>query len=212
MFANRQEAGKKLAKELASYQKDPDAIVVGLARGGVVLAAEIADALKIPLDLILIRKIGAPGNEELALGAVAGVGEPVFNDEIISLLGASQDYLIRETEKQRVVIEERKQHYLKGRTPPNLKGKKVILVDDGIATGASMKVALKALRSEKPALIHLAVPVAAPQALEEISPLANQTLCLLTPPHFQAVGAFYENFDPVTDEEITELLKLKLDS
>jgi predicted phosphoribosyltransferase len=208
MFKSREEAGKKLAKELASYKKDPETIVIGLARGGVVVAAEVAHALKLPLDLILVRKIGAPGNEELALGAVAGVGNPVYNDEIISLLGATQDYLTRETEKQRVLIEERMRHYHTGHTPQKLKGKKILLIDDGIATGASMKVALKAIRSEKPALIHLAVPVAAPQALEELSPLADQTLCLLAPPHFQAVGAFYEEFEQVTDEEITELLKL----
>ncbi len=206
MFKDREEAGQKLAKELTAYLKDPNALVVGLARGGVVIAAAIAKTLEIPLDLILVRKIGAPGNEELALGAVADVGEPVLNDEIISLLGVSEDYLVRETERQRVVIAERKSHYLKKRTPPKVEGKKVILVDDGIATGASMKVAIIAMRSENPALIHLAVPTASPRAIEEISPLVDQTLCLVSPQHFQAVGAFYEQFDQVTDDEIINLL------
>lgn len=206
MFVSREEAGKKLAEKLSAYRSDPEAIVIGLARGGVAVAASLAKALEIPADLLLVRKIGAPGNEELALGAIADVGEPVFNDELIALLGVSEDFLRKETEKQRAVIEERKARYLKGRKSPKLKGKKVILVDDGIATGASMKVAVRAIRSEEPKLIHLAIPVASPDSLEKISSLVDETLCLSAPAHFQAVGAFYENFEQVTDDEMMRLL------
>lgn len=206
IFQDRQAAGTQLAEKLIKYQKKEDVIVVGLARGGVIVAAAVAKRLHLPLDILIIRKVGAPDNEELALGAIAEEGEGIFNHHLITLLGVSKEYLKKEVAKQKEVIQERKRLYLKGKKPPNFSGKTIILVDDGIATGASMKVAIQSAKSKKAAKIVVAVPVAATDSLSEIATEVDEVVCLSTPPFFQGVGAFYNHFEQTTDEEIVSLL------
>lgn len=206
LFKDRKDAGMQLVPKLEKYKGRQDVIVLGLARGGMVTAAEIAEGLDVPLNVIVVRKIGAPGNEELAVGAIAEHGEGIFNENLVGALGVSRDYLKREVERQRSVLKERLELY-RGKTPaPDLKGKTVILVDDGIATGASMRVAIKSMREAKVKKIVLAVPVAAPESLHKISLEVDETVCLHSPAFFEAVGEFYREFDQTSDEEVVHLL------
>jgi len=209
MFQDRTEAGKKLATVLQEYEGQEDCVVVGLARGGVVVAAEVAQALGLPLDVIIVRKIGAPDNEELALGAVAEEGAGVFNDHLIALLGVSEQYLRKETERQKEIIKQRKLAYFRGKSSPTLSKKTVILVDDGIATGASMKVAIESVRGQKAAKIVLAIPVAPPDTIEEMTLLVDEVFCLSKPESFGAVGKFYREFAQVSDKEVISILQNK---
>lgn len=208
MFQDRTEAGKKLAQELQKYRGQKDVVVMGLARGGVIVAAEIAKELQLPLDVVVVRKVGAPDNEELALGAVADEGKGIFNENLIALLGVSKDYLRKETERQKEMVKDRKSKYLKGRTPVDVKNKTVLVIDDGIATGASMKVAIESMKAQKAAKVVLAVPVAAPESLREIAKEVDEVVCLLKPATFHAVGAFYKNFAQTKDDEIIKVLGL----
>ncbi len=206
LFTDRRDAGRQLALKLLKHKGQRNTIVLGLARGGVVTAAEIAAGLDLPLNVIVVRKIGAPGNEELAVGAIAEHGEGVFNEHLLGLLGVGQDYLKREIERQRKILKSRLELY-RGSTPaPELHGQTVILVDDGIATGASMRVAIKSVRDAGAAKIVLAVPVAAPDSLRKISQEVDETVCLASPVFFEAVGAFYRSFEQTSDEEIVQLL------
>jgi len=208
MFQDRTEAGKKLAQELQKYRGQKDVVVMGLARGGVIVAFEIAKELQLPLDVVVVRKVGAPDNEELALGAVADEGKGIFNENLIALLGVSKDYLRKETERQKEMVKDRKSKYLKGRTPVDVKNKTVLVIDDGIATGASMKVAIESMKAQKAAKVVLAVPVAAPESLREIAKEVDEVVCLLKPATFHAVGAFYKNFAQTKDDEIIKVLGL----
>ncbi len=203
------EAGKELAKQLASYQDSKDAIAVGLARGGVVVAVALARALNISLDVIVVRKIGAPDNPELALGAIAEKGRGAFNDELIALLGVSKEYIKKETERQREIVKMRKELYLQGRKNQDFTGKTVLLVDDGIATGASMKVAIESVKEQNAGKIVVATPVAPPEARQAIALLVDEVVCLSEPSRFPAVGAFYKEFGQVSDEEIINLIRTK---
>ena len=178
---------------------------MGLARGGVVTAYEVAQALHLPLGVIIVRKIGAPGNEELALGAIVESGEGIFNEDLISLLGVNREYLKSEIEKEKKIAAARRALYLKG-VPPELKGQTVILVDDGIATGASMRVAVKSVKAQGTKKVVLAVPVAAPDSLRLLEKEVDEVVCLYSPTHFGAVGAFYKSFQQTSDEEIIQLL------
>lgn len=207
IFRDRRDAGKELSLKLQDYKGLDNCVVVGLVRGGVAVAAEIASALDLPLDVIIVKKVGAPENEELALGAVADEGMGVFNDHLISLLGVSKEYLRREIEKQKERIKAIKQGYLKGHVAVNLAGKTVILVDDGVATGASMKVAIQAVKAKGAKEIILAVPVASAEALTMLSSEVEEVVCLHAPSTFYAVGAFYKNFPQVTDEEVAALIQ-----
>ncbi|NGX26342.1 MAG: putative phosphoribosyl transferase [Chlamydiae bacterium] len=209
IFQNRMEAGKELAKQLASYQDSKDAIAVGLARGGVVVAVALARALNISLDVIVVRKIGAPDNPELALGAIAEKGRGAFNDELIALLGVSKEYIKKETERQREIVKMRKELYLQGRKNQDFTGKTVLLVDDGIATGASMKVAIESVKEQNAGKIVVATPVAPPEARQAIALLVDEVVCLSEPSRFPAVGAFYKEFGQVSDEEIINLIRTK---
>lgn len=206
LFKDRSDAGNQLVPLLRSYKGKENVIVLGLARGGVVTANEIAKALQLPLGVVVVRKVGAPGNEELALGAVTEKGEGIFNDHLISLLGVSPDYLKRQVEIEKQKAKARLELYLGERPAPNLKGKTVILVDDGIATGASMRVAIQSVRNQGAKKIILAVPVAAPDALKKIEKEVDEVVCLLSPAYFEAVGSFYKKFEQTTDEEIINLL------
>lgn len=205
IFRDRVDAGKQLSLKLGHY-RDTNAVVVGLVRGGVVVAAEVAAALGLPLDVMIVKKIGAPENEELALGAVSEEGIGVFNDHLISMLGVSREYLRKEIERQKEQIKEVKKGYLKGHHPIDFTGKTVILVDDGIATGASMKVAIQAAKARQAGRVVLAVPVAAADSLRELSETVDEGVCLYLPSTFYAVGAFYKNFPQISDDEVSSLL------
>lgn len=206
IFQDRREAGQELAKKLVSYSQAPNTLILGLARGGLIVAAEIAKALQLPLDALVVRKIGAPDQPELALGAVASTGDPFYNDSLIALLGVSKEYLKREVERQRSLIEQRLRSYYSKRKPLPVTGKTLLVVDDGIATGATMKMAVLLLKAARPAKLVVAVPVASQEALQEISKEVDELICLYRPAYFGAVGAFYRHFEEVTDREIIELL------
>ena len=171
------------------------------------VAAQLANELNLPYDLVVVRKVSAPDNPELGLGAVSVEGEGVFNDELIALLGISQEFLLKEIERERELVQAQKVLYAEGSPELPLEGKTVILVDDGIATGASMKVAIESLRMQLPEKIVMAVPVAPKEALDAFALLVDEVVCLATPSPFGALGAFYRHFDRVTDEEFKGLLQ-----
>lgn len=206
LFKDRKDAGKQLIPPLIKYKDQKDAIVLGLARGGMVTAFEVAAGLNLPLNVVVVRKIGAPGNEELALGAIAEHGEGIFNEHLIGILGVSHDYLKIEMERQRKILKDRLELYRSNSPSPSLNGKTIILVDDGIATGASMRVAIKSVRDAGTKKIVLAVPVAAPDSLRKIQKEVDEVVCLSSPVFFEAVGGFYKVFGQTSDEEVVHLL------
>lgn len=206
IFKDRIDAGRQLAAALSKYKDQKNVIVLGLARGGIVTAREVAAALNVPLNVIVVRKIGAPGNEELAVGAIAEHGEGIFNEHLISVLGVSKEYLKQEVERQKKILQARLEKYRGSSRAPELKGNTVILVDDGIATGASMRVAIKSMRDADVKKIVMAVPVAAPDSLRTIQKEVDETVCLSSPVFFEAVGAFYRSFDQTSDEEVIAIL------
>ncbi len=206
LFRDRHEAGKLLAQKLLDLKDNPDAIVLGIPRGGVVVAYEVAKALNLPLDVFIARKIGAPGNPELAIGAVASDGTVILDEVSINFLGVSKRYIEKEIERQKEEIRKRLQAYRGGREGYSLQGKIVILVDDGVATGATTIVSLRAIRASNPSQLILAVPVAPPDTVEKLRREADKVICLHTPSPFWAVGAFYLNFEQTTDEEVQALL------
>jgi putative phosphoribosyl transferase len=210
MFKNRKDAGQKLANALLKLAKQKDAIVIGLPRGGVVTAYEVAKTLQLPLDIVCPRKVGAPFNHELALGAVTETGAGYFNKDLINQLDISHEYLEKEIEKEKKVSEIRGATYRKGKPPLNLKDKVVILVDDGLATGATMKAAIQLVKSLKAKKVIVAIPVSPIETLEEVKELADEVFCLTAPSHFQAVGQFYDDFSQTEDDEVIELLSKML--
>lgn len=209
IFKDRQDAAVKLASRLEHLKDRQDAIILALPRGGVVTGYEISRILHLPLDIIIIRKIGFPGQPELAIGAVSETGFFVLNEDIISNYRISKEYIEREIRKQEEEISRRKSLYRGGLGLPPLEGKVVILVDDGIATGATMKAAIGAIKAEKVARLIVAVPVAPPETAEEIKRMVDELICLETPYYFTAVGAFYEDFSQVSDSEVVRLLRSK---
>ncbi len=184
----------------------PGPVVLGIPRGGVMVAYEVAMSLDAPLDVIIPRKVGAPGNPELAIGAVAPDGTLVVDEALVKMLGVDEGYLQEETQRQRAEIERRTDLYRHGRPAAELAGASVILVDDGIATGATVLAALRGLRSQDPARVILAVPVAPPDTLERLAPEADAIVCLATPEPFYAVGQFYRHFEQTSDEEVIDLV------
>jgi predicted phosphoribosyltransferase len=205
-FHDRQEAGRLLAARLASYRGSPHTIVLGLPRGGVPPALEVARALELPLDVIISRKLGAPGNPEFAIGAVAEGGEPYLNLDGVQSTAAPPSYISRVTDEQRQEIS-RRQKLFRGGVPLRLPPRAiVILVDDGIATGSTVFAAIQALRRMGARRVVLAVPVAPPDTVERLRPLVDDLIVLLTPALFWAVGAFYEQFAQVSDEDVCRLL------
>ena len=205
MFKSREQAGQLLAQDLLRY-KDRKAVVLAIPRGGVVVGRAVADELDATLDTVVVRKIGAPGNEELAIGAVGPNGIAVWNEDLLPWLGIGRramEGLLQEKEQERRERERR----LRGASPlPNLTGRGVILVDDGIATGSTVAVAAKWVKSQKPERIVLAVPVAPEEAVARLRELVDEVVCLSMPEEFFAVGQFYEEFPQVSDEEVKELL------
>jgi putative phosphoribosyl transferase len=207
-FTDRTDAGRKLAQTLASM-KLAHPVVLALPRGGVPVAAEVARTLDAPLDLLLVRKIGAPGQRELAVAAIAeGPGSGlVFDAETMVYSGATEAYVECEAFRERAELARRHKAYLGERAPVSVEGKTAVVVDDGIATGTTVRAALKALRARRPARVVLAVPVAPTRALTEIRPLVDDLVCLSEPSSFYAVGAHYDDFQQVTDDEVIATLK-----
>jgi putative phosphoribosyl transferase len=206
-FLNRKDAGIQLAEKLREYEKNPIVIVLGLARGGVVVGAEVARALDAPLDVFVVRKLGFPGHEELAIGAIASGGATVLDSEIIQGYGIPDEVVDAIQESERRELERREQAYRGNEPPADVIGRIVILVDDGIATGSSMRAAIAALRPRHPAKIIVAVPVAPASTVRSIEREVNEVVCLSTPKDFLAVGEWYKDFQPVSDRDVRRLLE-----
>ena len=205
-LADRTEAGRRLATELARYADRADVIVLALPRGGVPVGYEVARALRAPLDVFVVRKLGVPGHEELAMGAVASGGIRVLNDQVVRALGIPRDIIEDVTASELRELERREQLYRGERAAPDVRERVVILVDDGLATGATMQAAIAALRQRGPARIVVAVPTAAPETCTQLRDEVDDLICAMTPEPFHAVGFWYEDFSPTTDEEVQELL------
>ena len=213
MFDNRREAGRELARLLADAvtTQTPavageDVVVLALPRGGVPVAAEIARALGATLDIFLVRKLGTPGHTELAMGAIASGGIRVLNQEVVNALGIPPELIDAVAAREQLELERRDAAYRQGRPQAPLTGKTVILVDDGLATGSTMKAAVQAVKQEKPARVIVAVPVGAPDTCRELQSMADDVVCAHTPRSFAAVGEWYRDFSQTTDEEVVELL------
>lgn len=203
---NRQAAGRALAEALRPYSGRNDVIILALPRGGVPVAAEIARALKAPLDLMLVRKLGVPGYPELAMGAIAAGGVRVMNEDVVRGIGISPEAIGRVAEEESRELERRARAYRGDRPWPDLKGRCVILVDDGLATGATMHAAIDAVRVQQPASIVVAVPVAPPDTVRALRPLVDEVICPHTPEPFQAIGLWYQDFSQTSDAEVIALL------
>jgi predicted phosphoribosyltransferase len=205
-FHDRFDAGRVLASRLSAYADRPDAIVLGLPRGGVAVAYEVARALHLPLDVFIVRKLGVPGQEELAMGAIASGGVRVLNQAVIRALGLSQGEINEVIRREEQELRRREEVYRGQRPPLDLKGKTVILVDDGLATGATMWAAITAVRQQQPAKIVMAVPVADPAGCDSFRQIADEVVCAITAEPLHAVGLWYQDFPQMTDEEVRKLL------
>ena len=206
-FHNRTDAGRQLAAALVRYGGRNDVVVLGLPRGGLPVAFEVAWSLDAPLDVFVVRKIGLPGHEEFGIGAIASGGVRVVDEEVLRAYGVDADTLDRITDRERRELERRERVYRDDRPFPALEDRVVILVDDGLATGSTMRAAIAALRAKRPREIVVAVPVGARETCTAIAQLADHLVCLETPDPFYAVGLWYENFDQTDDEEVHELLE-----
>jgi putative phosphoribosyl transferase len=205
-FRNRIAAGTALGERLADYGAGDDLVVLGLPRGGVPVAFQLAERLGAPLDVFVVRKLGAPGQEELAVGAIASGGVRVINDRVVRELGLEERDLERAAAVAEREVARREQLYRDGRPPVEVAGRTAILVDDGLATGASMRAAARAVRQRRPRRIVVAVPVAARQTCEDIAAEVDEVVCLETPTPFLAVGSWYDEFGQTTDAEVRALL------
>jgi putative phosphoribosyl transferase len=205
-FADRTEAGRLLAEKLGEYADRDDVIILGLPRGGVPVAYEVAKRLRAPLDVFVVRKLGVPGFEELAAGAIASGGVRVLNEDVVRAIPHAEEAIEAVTTRETAELERREQLYRAGRPAPELRDRVVILIDDGLATGATMRAAVKALRQSGAAKIIVAVPVGPPDTCREIEEQADETICLSTPAFFQAVGQYYEDFSQTSDEDVRQLL------
>jgi predicted phosphoribosyltransferase len=206
-FQNRSEAGRLLGRVLEQYKNRPDVLVLGLPRGGVPVAHEVAGALNAPLDVFIVRKLGVPGHEELAMGAIASGGVRTLNRFVIDELNIPQSAIDVATVRETRELERREKLYRDDRPAPDISGRIVIVVDDGLATGSTMRAAVAALRKQNPAKIVVAVPAAAGETCDELAREADEVVCALTPQPFYSVGQWYENFDQTTDTEVTDLIR-----
>lgn len=207
LFKDRTAAGKELARKLAAYTNLKDVLVLGLPRGGVPVAFEVAKALSAPLDVFLVRKLGVPGQEELAMGAIAAGGVRVLNEDIVRGLRLSDAIIDKVIAKEQQEIERREQLYRQNYPFPVVSDRIVILVDDGLATGATMRAAIEALKQQQPSQIVVAVPVSSPEAYRELATQVNEIICVEAPQPFNSVGLWYDNFPQTTDEEVRDLLQ-----
>jgi putative phosphoribosyl transferase len=207
LFRNRSEAGRLLAAKLARYADKPDVIVLALPRGGVPVGYEVAHALHAPLDVFVVRKLGIPGHEELAMGAVASGGVRVLNDQVVRGLGIPDNVIEAVANWELEELQRRERLYRGNRPPPDVRGKTVILVDDGLATGSTMLAAVQALRKLGPARIVVAVPVASGDTCQLLQEYVDEVVCAATPEPFYAVGLWYRDFSQTSDEEVRELLE-----
>jgi predicted phosphoribosyltransferase len=206
-FRDRFEAGRVLAEHLHKYANRPDVLVLALPRGGVPVGFEVARALNAPLDVFLVRKLGVPGHEELAMGAIASGGVRVLNDEVVNVLRIPEEVIDEVAAEEQRELERREREYRGDRPPPDVRGRVVILVDDGLATGSTMRAAVAALRKQHPARIVVAVPVGAPDTCAEFQDEADEVVCARSPEPFFAVGLWYADFSQTTDEEVHDLLR-----
>ena len=205
-FRNRADAGRALAERLQEYRGRDDVVVLALPRGGVPVGFELARELGAPLDVFLVRKLGVPGHEELAMGAIASGGVRVLNESVIAELGISDEQIARAATTEERELERRERLYRDGRPSIDVRGRTVILVDGGLATGASMRAAALAVREHQPAKIVVAVPVGAERTCDEFGAEVDEILCVVMPDRFFAVGSWYDDFSQTTDEEVRELL------
>jgi predicted phosphoribosyltransferase len=206
-FANRREAGSELASKLRHYAGRNDVVVVALPRGGVPVAFEIAEALDAPLDIFLVRKIGMPGHPEYAIGAIASGGVRVLSEDVIRAYDIPRSLIEATTRNEQLELERREREYRQGGTLVPLRARVVILVDDGLATGSTMRAAVEAVRQHRPARVVVAVPVGAPATCEEFADITDETVCARTPEPFRAVGLWYSDFSQTTDEDVRQLLR-----
>lgn len=207
-FRDRVDAGRALAERLPAYAHRPDVLVLALPRGGVPVAYEVARALEAPLDVFLVRKLGVPGQEELAMGAIATGGVRVLNDEVLRLLPISPEDIEQVTRDELRELERRERAYRDDLPLPEVRGRTVILIDDGLATGSTMRAAVAAVRQLGPARVVVAVPVAAASTAEEFRALVDDFVCVLAPEVFYSVGSWYDDFRQTTDAEVRQLLSL----
>ena len=205
-FRDRRDAGRRLAEQLAAYGNRSDVTVLALPRGGVPVGYEVARALDAPLDVFVVRKLGVPGYDEVAMGAIATGGVRVLNDDLIAQVAIPADVVDAVAERERAELMRRERLYRGGRPSPDVRGRTVILVDDGLATGATMMAAIEALRKLEPGRIVVAVPIASRDACEEMRRQADEVVCARTPEPFHAVGRWYEDFSQTSDAEVRELL------
>lgn len=205
-FRDRSDAGRRLATALASYAAREDVLVLALPRGGVPVAYEVAQALGAPLDVFLVRKLGVPGHEELAIGALASGGVRILNEDIVSALGLDEETIDRIAAREEQVLQQREKLYRGTRPPPQVQARVLILIDDGLATGATMRAAIAALKRQSPARLVVAVPVAPIDTCETIREEIDELVCLMTPVFFHGVSAWYDDFSQTTDEEVRSLL------
>lgn len=207
IFRDRTDAGRELATLLTRYADRTDVLVLALPRGGVPVAYEVAKELKAPLDVFLVRKLGVPGHEELAMGAIASGGVRVLNEDIVNYLKIPDEVIDAIAAVEQRELERRQRAYRDDRPPPDVKDRIVILIDDGLATGSTMRAAVASLRLQKPGRIVVAVPVSSPETCDEFRSEVDEIVCAVTPEHFQGVGLWYEDFSQTSDEEVRELLK-----
>ena len=206
LYRDRIEAGRLLATKLTAYAHRPDVLVLALPRGGVPVAYEVAKALQAPLDVFVVRKLGVPGREELAMGAIATGGIRVINEEVVRMLRIPDSVIDAVAAQEQRELERRERLYRDDRPPPDVSVRTVILVDDGLATGSTMRAAIEALRRQHPARIVVAVPVAAPSTCDEFRAEVDDIICARTPEPFYGVGYWYEDFSQTTDNEVHDLL------
>lgn len=206
IFKNRVKAGEKLAAALGKFKNAPDTIIIALPRGGIIVGYEVAKKLNLPLDIVVPRKIGAPGNPEFAIGAITETGEGIFDEMTVGAYGITESYLQNEIKKEKAEAVRRLKLYRGTRPPLNLKNKTVILVDDGLATGLTMRAAIKTAKKSCAKKIIVAVPVTSPEAVEIIKKEVDEAIYLEAPAFFGAVGSFYEEFEQTADDEVIDLL------
>ena len=206
-FTNRREAGAELARRLNDYKDRTDVVVLALPRGGVPVGYEVARALHAPLDVFLVRKLGVPGYRELAMGAIASGGVRVLNEDVVGWYGISPPAIEAVAREEQAELERREREYRGGRAPVDVRGRTVLLIDDGLATGSTMKAAVQAMRAQGASRIVVAVPVGAPDTCRHLADVADEVVCARMPEPFSAVGLWYHDFSPTTDAEVRQLLQ-----